>query len=138
MNRAEVRLFYLIIVCVLFVFLNWVFKVKIFFFLISHFILFLFFSFTFFHFTTLYWFCHTLTWIHYGCIQAPNPESLSHLPHHIITLDHPHAPAPSILYPISNIDWHFISYMIVYMFQCHSPKSSHPLPLPQSKGFHFS
>ena len=45
----------------LFVFLNWVFKVKIFFFLISHFILFLFFSFTLFHFTTLYWFCHTLT-----------------------------------------------------------------------------
>ena len=28
--------------------------------------------------------------------------------------------------------WWFISYMIVYMFQCHSPKSSHPLPLPQS------
>ena len=26
----------------------------------------------------------------------------------------------------------FVSYMIVYMFQCHSPKSSHPLPLPQS------
>ena len=23
-------------------------------------------------------------------------------------------------------------YMIVYMFQCHSPKSSHPLPVPQS------
>ena len=23
------------------------------------------------------------------------------------------------------------SYMIFYMFQCHSPKSSHPLPLPQ-------
>ena len=22
--------------------------------------------------------------------------------------------------------------MILYMFQCHSPKSSHPLPLPQS------
>ena len=22
--------------------------------------------------------------------------------------------------------------MIVYMFQCHSPKSSHPLPFPQS------
>ena len=27
-----------------------------------------------------------------------------------------------------------ISYMIFYMFQCHSPKSSHPLPLPQSPG----
>ena len=26
----------------------------------------------------------------------------------------------------------FVSYMILYMFQCHSPKSSHPLPLPQS------
>ena len=24
------------------------------------------------------------------------------------------------------------SYMILYMFQCHSPKSSHPRPLPQS------
>ena len=24
------------------------------------------------------------------------------------------------------------SYMILYMFQCHSPKSSHPLPLQQS------
>ena len=47
-------------------------------------------------------------------------------------MGHPHAPAPSILYPVSNIDWHFISYMIVYMFQCHSLKSSHPLPLPQS------
>ena len=34
----------------------------------------------------------------------------------------------------SNLDWQFISYMILYMFQCHSPKSSHPhpLPLPQS------
>ena len=40
--------------------------------------------------------------------------------------------APSILYPASNLDWPFISYMILYMFQCHSPKSSPPLPLPQS------
>ena len=30
------------------------------------------------------------------------------------------------------LDWWFVSYMIVYMFQCHSSKSSHPLPLPQS------
>ena len=56
----------------------------------------------------------------------------SHLPPCIVSLDLPHAPAPSILYPVSNIDWRFISYMIVHMFQCHSPKSSHPLPLPQS------
>ena len=25
-----------------------------------------------------------------------------------------------------------VSNMIFYMFQCHSPRSSHPLPLPQS------
>ena len=34
--------------------------------------------------------------------------------------------------PVSNLDWWFVSYMILYMFQCHSPKSSHPRPLPQS------
>ena len=47
-------------------------------------------------------------------------------------LGHPSAPAPSILYPVSNLDWRYVSYMIEYMFQCHSPKSSHPLHLPQS------
>ena len=55
-------------------------------------------------------------------------QSWTPLPPHIISLDHPCAPAPSILYPVSNIDWRFVSYMIVYMFQCHSPKSSHRLP----------
>ena len=39
-------------------------------------------------------------------------------------------PAPSIQYRASNLDWRLVSYMILYMFQCHSPKSSHPLPLP--------
>ena len=94
--------------------------------------LFLIFIFTLFCFTVLYWFCHTLTWISHGCTWVSNPEPPSHLPPHIISLDHPRTPAPSILYPVSNIDWQFISYLIVYMFQCHSPKSSHPLPLPQS------
>ena len=86
--------------------------------------------FTLFYFTILYWFCHTLTWISHKCTWVPKHEPPSHLPPHIISLDHPHAPAPSILYPASNIDWRFVSCMIVYMFQCHSPKSSHPLPLP--------
>ena len=32
-----------------------------------------------------------------------------HLPPHIMSLGHPRAPAPSILYPASNIDWWFVS-----------------------------
>ena len=46
------------------------------------------------------------------------------LPPHTIPLGHPSAPAPSFLYPALNLDWRFISYMILYMFWCHSPKSS--------------
>ena len=53
------------------------------------------------------------------------------LPPHTIPLGHPSAPAPSIQYHASSLDWPLISYMILYTFQCHSPKSSHPLPLPQ-------
>ena len=79
-----------------------------------------------------YWFCHTSTWIHHRCTRFPYPEPSSHLPPRTIPLGHPSPPAPSILYPASNVDWRFVSYMILYMFQCHSPKSSHPLPLPQS------
>ena len=63
---------------------------------------------------------------------VPKHEPPSHLPPHNISLGHPHAPAPSMLYPASDIDWRFNSYMIVYMLECHSPKSSHPLPLPLS------
>ena len=84
------------------------------------------------YFTILYWFCHTSTWIHHGYTHVPHPETPSHLPPCTIPPGHPSAPAPSILYHASNLDWWFISYMILYMFQCHSPKSSHPLPLPQS------
>ena len=90
--------------------------------------LFFFLFFTLFYFTILYWFCHTSTWIRHGCTWVPNPEPPSHLPLYTISLGHPSAPAPSILYPVSNIDWRFVSSM----FQCHSPKSSHPRPLPQS------
>ena len=84
------------------------------------------------YFTILYWFCHTSTWIHHGCTRVPHPQPPSHLSPHTIPLGHPSAPAPSIMYHASNLDWRFISYMILYMFQCHSPNSSHPLPLPQS------
>ena len=84
---------------------------------------FFFFNFTLFYFTILYWFCHTSTWICHGCTRVPNPEAPSHLPPHTITLGHPGALAASILYPALNLDWRFISCMILYMFQCHSPKS---------------
>ena len=72
------------------------------------------------------------------CIGFANPEPPSHLPPHTISLGHPSAPAPSILYPASNLDWQFVSYMILYMFQCHSRKSSHPLPLPESQSLFYT
>ena len=83
----------------------------------------------FFNFTILYWFCHISKWIchRYTCVPHPEPSSL--LPPHIIPLGCPSAPAPSIQYRASNLDWQLVSYMILHMFQCHSPKSSHPLPL---------
>ena len=86
----------------------------------------LFYYYYFFYFTILYWFCHTSTCIHHGCTCVPNPEPSSHLPPHTIPLGHPSAPAPSFLYPASNLNWWFISYMILHMFQCHTPKSSPP------------
>ena len=84
------------------------------------------------YFTILYWFCHTSICIHHRYTRVPHPELLSLLPPRTIPLGHLSAPAPSILYPASNLDWRFVSYMILYMFQCHSPKSPHPFPLPQS------
>ena len=79
------------------------------------FIFFLIFIFTLFYFTILYWFCHTLTWIHHGCTCDPKHEPPFHLPLHNIPLGHPRAPAPSILYLVPNMDWKFVSYMIVYV-----------------------
>ena len=99
---------------------------------LSFFFCFCFIIIIFFYFTILYWFCHISTWIHHGCTRVPNPETSSHLPLHTIPPGHPSVPAPSILHPASNLDWQFISYMILYVFQCHSPKSSHLIPLPQS------
>ena len=69
----------------------------------------------------MYWFCHTSTCIHHEYTCVPHPEPPSHLPPHIIPLGHPSVPAPSILYPASNLDWQFVSCMILYLFQCNSP-----------------
>ena len=94
--------------------------------------IFIYFLILFLNFTILYWFCQILKWIRhrYTCVFHHEPSSL--LPPHIIPLGHPSAPAPSIQYRALNLDWRLVSYMILYMFQCYSPKSSHPLPLSQS------
>ena len=93
-------------------------------------LLLLFFNFILFNFTILYWFCHIPKWIRHRYTCVPHPEPSSLLPPHTIPLGHPSAPAPSIQYRASNLDWRLVSYMVLYIFQCHSPKSSHPLPLP--------
>ena len=96
-------------------------------------IIYIFFNFILFlSFTILYWFCQISKGIHhrYTCVPHPEPSSLLHP--HTIPLGRPSAPAPSIQYRASNLDWQLVSYMILYVFQCLSPKSSHPLPLPQS------
>ena len=84
------------------------------------------------NFTILYWFCRISKWIRHRYTCVPHPEPPSLLPPHTIPLGRPSAPAPSIQYHASNLDWRLVPYMILYVFQCHSPKSSHPLPLPQS------
>ena len=83
------------------------------------------------YFTILYCFCHTSTWIHHGCTRVPHPELPSHLPPHTIPLGHPSAPAPNILYHASNLDWWFVSHMIIHMFHIPNPPSllpAHTIP----------
>ena len=62
------------------------------------------------------------------CTCDPKHEPPSHLPPHNIPLGHPRAPAPSVLYPASDIDRWFDSYMIVCVFHAlGSSQSSCPL-----------
>ena len=83
-------------------------------------------------FTILYWFCHTLTWIHHRLYMSSQPWAPLPPPSPYHLSGSSQYTSPSILYPVSNLGWRFVSYMIVNMFQCHSPKSSHHLPLPQN------
>ena len=67
------------------------------------------------YFTILYWFCHTLTWIRHRYTRVPHLECPSLLPPHTIPLGPLNAPAPSIQYHASNLDWQFVSYMMSYI-----------------------
>ena len=97
--------------------------------MIMYIIFFAFVFYLFIYFIILYWFCHTSTWIHHGCTHVPNPEPPSHLPPHTISLGHPSAPAPSILYPALNLDWRFMFFKYWALSQLfYSPLS------PSSKG----
>ena len=77
-------------------------------------------------------FCHALTWISHGCTCVLHPEPPSQLPPHPIPQSCPSASAMKALFHASNLDWWFISHMVIYMFQCYSFKSSHPRLFPQS------
>ena len=70
----------------------------------------------FFNFTILYWFCHISTWICHRYTHVSHPEPSSLLPPHTIPLGRPSAPAPSIQYRASNLDWRLVSYSICHDF----------------------
>ena len=78
-------------------------------------------------------FWDTFTWISHGCTFVPHPEPSSHLPPNTIPPDHPGTPTLSTLSHASNLDWWYISHMIIYTFQCYSLKSSHSCLLPQGR-----
>ena len=89
-----------------------IFFIQFYFIIFLNFILFL-------NFTIL--FCQTSKWIchRYTCVPHPEPSSL--LRPHTIPLGHPSAPAPSIQYRASNLDWQLVSYMIYTCFNAILP-----------------
>ena len=82
-------------------------------------------------------FCHTLTQISHRCTCVPHPENPSHLLPHPIPQGRPSALVLSALSHALNLDWRSIAYIVMYMFQCYSLKSSHPRLLPPSPKVFF-
>ena len=67
----------------------------------------------FFNFTILYWFWHISIWIRHRYTHVPHPEPSSLLPPRAIPLGRPSAPAPSIQYRASNLDWWLIQSVYI-------------------------
>ena len=84
------------------------------------------------YFTILRWFLPYIDMNQPWVYMCPPSQTPSHLPPHPIPLGYPSAPALCDLFHALNLNWSSIPHMVIYMFQCHSPKSSHPRPLPQS------
>ena len=119
------NIYFSVLLCILLFLGGWGFISFIYLFIFGfyQFLLAFFFFILFFTFTILYWFCHISTWILQRYTRVPHPEPSSLLPPCTIPLGRPSAPAPIIQYRASNLDWWLVSYMILYMFQCHSPWS---------------
>ena len=73
-------------------------------------------------------------WV-YTCSPSWTP---SHIPPLTIPLGHPSAPAPSILYHASKLDWQLISRMILYMFQFSQIIPPSPSPTESKRLFYTS
>ena len=69
---------------------------------------------------------------HESAHVSTHSEPLSHLPPHPIPLGCPRAPTLSALLHALSLPWSSILYMVIYIFQCYTLKSSHPHLLPQS------
>ena len=67
-----------------------------------------------------------------GLHMSPPSVPPFHLSPHPTCLGCNRAPALGSLHHTANSHWLSILHVEMYMFQCHSPKSSHPLSLPQS------
>ena len=85
---------------------------------------------TLFYFTILYWFLPYIDmnppWVYMCSPSWTAPPTFLPIPSlRVIPMHQPQAPC------IMHQTWtgDFVSHMIIYMFQCHSPKSYHP-PLP--------
>ena len=74
------------------------------------------------HYFTILWWFFTTHW-HESAMGVHVPPILNP---HPIPQGHPSAPALNTLSHASNLDWRSISHMIIYTFQWHSLKSSHP------------